>query len=76
MITESGFRELTWMTDQDEAMTAALAKPDPLGESSESDDPLDSTLLNGPDGHRMGENLQRNMQEERMCFAIAVFERV
>lgn len=76
LITEAGFRELTWMTNEDEAMMAALAKPDPLGEPSESDDLLDSTLLNGPEGPRMGENLQRNMQEGRMCFAIATFERV
>ena len=47
---EAGFREVLWMTDQDEVMRAALAKPDPLGEPDPSEDALDSTLLNGPDG--------------------------
>lgn len=76
LITQAGFREVTWMTDQDQAMQDALAKPDPLGEPADEDDAFDSTLLNGPDGPQMGENAARNMQEGRMCFAIAVFERV
>jgi SAM-dependent methyltransferase len=76
LITQAGFREVAWMTDQDQAMQDALAKPDPLGEPSESEDALDSSLLNGPDGPRMGANVQRNMQEGRICFAMGVFERL
>jgi SAM-dependent methyltransferase len=76
MITRAGFRELTWMTDQDQAMQAALAKPDPLGELAQSDDGLNPGLLNGPDGPRMGANVQRNMEEDRIRFAMGVFERV
>ena len=71
-----GFRELTWMTDQDEAIEAALAKPDPLGEPDSSGDGLNPGLLNGPDGPRMGANVQRNMEESRIRFGLGVFERL
>src|SRR5687768_5922419 len=76
LISQAGFRELTWMTDQDGALTAALAKPDPLAEPAQSDDGLNPGLLNGPDGPRMGANVQRNMEEGRICFAMGVFERL
>jgi SAM-dependent methyltransferase len=76
MITQAGFRELTWMTDQDQAMEEALAKPDPLGEPAPSGDGLNPGLLNGPDGPRMGTNVQRNMEEDRIRFAMGVFERL
>ena len=76
MITGTGFRELTWMTDLDKAMEAALAKPDPLGEPDPSSDGLNPGLLNGPDGPRMGANVQRNMEEDRIRFAMGVFERL
>ena len=75
-IVEAGFREVRWMTDQDEAFQEALSKPDPLEEPSPSADNLDSSLLNGPDGPRMGANVQRNMREGRICFAIGIFERL
>lgn len=76
LIVRSGFRELTWMTDQDQAMEAALAKPDPLEEPAPSGDGLNPGLLNGPDGPRMGANVQRNMEEDRIRFAMGVFERL
>lgn len=76
LITRAGFRELTWMTDQDQAMHAALAEPDPLGEPAQSGDGLNPGLLNGPDGPRMGANVQRNMEEGRIRFAMGVFERL
>jgi SAM-dependent methyltransferase len=76
LIGEAGFREVTWMTDQDDALQEALSKPDPLEESSSSEDALDSSLLNGPDGPLMGANVQRNLQEARICFALGVFERL
>lgn len=75
-IARAGFRELTWMTDQDEALEDALAKPDPLGEPDPSGESLDPGLLNGPDGPRMGANVQRNVQEDRIRFAMGVFERL
>ncbi len=74
LITQAGFRELTWMTDQDEAFECVLATPDPLAEPAQSDDGLNPGLLNGPDGPRMGANVQRNMEEGRICFAMGVFE--
>lgn len=76
LITRSGFREVSWMTDQDQALADALAKPDPLGEPDTSGDGLNPGLLNGPDGPRMGANVQRNMEEGRICFAMGVFERL
>lgn len=76
LITQVGFRELTWMTDQDEAFESVLATPDPLAEPVQSDDGLNPGLLNGPDGPRMGANVQRNMEEGRICFAMGVFERL
>ena len=76
LIARAGFRELTWMTDQDEAFDSVLATPDPLAEPAQSNDGLNPGLLNGPDGPRMGANVQRNMEEGRICFALGVFERL
>lgn len=75
LIAEVGFRELSWMTDEDQAMEAALAQPDPLAEATPTGEGLDPGLLNGPDGPRMGANVQRNMEEGRIRFAMGVFER-
>lgn len=66
LITGSRFRELAWMTDEDPAMQAALAKPDPLGEPDSAEGGLNAGLLNGPDGPRMGANVQRNKEEGRL----------
>lgn len=63
LIAQAGFRELTWMTDQDEAFDSVLATPDPLAEPVQSNDGLNPGLLNGPDGPRMGANVQRNLEE-------------
>jgi SAM-dependent methyltransferase len=76
LVTRAGFRELTWMTDEDEAMATALSRPDPLGEPAAAGEGLNPGLLNGPDGPRMGANVQRNMDEGRIRFAMGVFERV
>jgi SAM-dependent methyltransferase len=76
LITRVGFREVTWMTDQDHALEAALAKHDPLGEPDSSGNGLNPGLLNGPEGPRMGANVQRNMEEGRICFAMGVFDRL
>lgn len=76
LISQVGFREVIWMTDQDQALEAALAKPDPLGEPDSSGNGLNPGLLNGHEGPRMGANVQRNMEEGRICFAMGVFERL
>ena len=76
LITQAGFREVTWMTDEDPAMEAALAQPDPLGEPGPAGEGLNPGLLNGRDGPRMGANVQRNMEEGRIRFALGVFERL
>lgn len=75
LIARVGFRELTWMTDEDQAMEAVLAQPDPLADATPAGEGLDPGLLNGPDGPRMGANVQRNMEEGRIRFAMGVFER-
>jgi hypothetical protein len=48
---------------------------DRLGEPAQSGDGLNPRLLNGPDGPRMGANVQRNMEEDDIRFAMGVFER-
>lgn len=63
------------MTDQDHAFEAGLARHDPLGEPDSSGNGLNPGLLNGPEGPRMGANVQRNMDEGRICLAMGVFER-
>lgn len=76
LISQVGFREVIWMTDEDQALEAALAKPDPLGEPDSSGNGLNLGLLNGHEGPRMGAKVQRNMEEGRICFAMGVFERL
>ncbi len=74
LITKSGFRELSWLTGQE--LEAELEQPDPASEEAPASGGLNPGLLNGPDGPRMGANVQRNLQEGRIVFAIGVFERV
>ena len=45
-------------------------------EPASADKGLNPGLLNGPDGPRMGANVQRNMEEGRIRFAMGVFERL
>jgi len=75
LIGQPGFSELVWMTDREEALQDALAKPDPLGELEPSIDGLNPGLLNGPDAAGMAQNVRRNLEEARIVFALGVFER-
>jgi ubiquinone/menaquinone biosynthesis C-methylase UbiE len=74
LITQAGFHELRWLTGQE--LEAELERPDPMGKEGPATDGLNPGLLNGPDGPRMGANVQRNMAEGRIDFAMGAFERV
>jgi SAM-dependent methyltransferase len=74
LITTAGFRELTWLTGDE--LEAELERADPASEEALASGGLNPGLLNGPDGPRMGANVQRNMEEGRIFFAVGVFERV
>jgi MPBQ/MSBQ methyltransferase len=73
LIASNRFRESTWLVGAD--LKAELdrreqdepAQPGPL---------LDSTLLNGPDSAAMGENVARNLKEDRIVPAVGVYERL
>ena len=73
LITRAGFREVTWLTDDD--LQDLLDRSDPPDDGS-PEGFLDSGLLNGPDGPRMGANVARNLKENRMLPVMGVFERV
>ena len=74
LITEAGFREIAWMTD--EALAAELERPDPLDGEEPAQPGLNPGLLNGPDGPRMGANVARNSEEGRILPVLGVFERI
>lgn len=74
LITRAGFRELIWMTGAE--LEAELKKLEESGENAPEDIGLDTGLLNGLDGPRMGASIQRNVQEERIVWAIGVYERL
>ena len=62
-------------TIEEEMRRAALTLDDPSDEPVPEGEGLDPGLLDGPDGPRMGANVGRNMEEDRIRFALAVFER-
>ncbi len=74
LIREAGFREMRWMTGQE--LQTELERPDAAGEDAAATIELDSGLLNGPDGPLMGANVQRNMEEGRIVWAMGLFERI
>jgi SAM-dependent methyltransferase len=74
MIAETGFREVSWMTD--EALEAELERPDPSADELPPQPGLDPALLNGPDGPRIGANVARNAEEGRILPVLGVFERL
>ena len=77
VVAQAGFREVSWLTNTDEAFQAALARPDPnAGQPEGAVEGLNPGLLNGPDGPRMGANVQRNLAEDRIVFAMGLFERM
>lgn len=73
LLTAAGFRERTWWTDA--VLEAELDRPDPAGEKTPTASSLDSGLLDGPDSPRMGANVRRNTAENRIVWALGVFER-
>jgi SAM-dependent methyltransferase len=73
LITQAGFRELSWMTGQE--VQAELQRPF-AGEDIAATGGLDPGLLNGTDGPLKAANVQRNLKEGRIVFAMGVFERV
>jgi sarcosine/dimethylglycine N-methyltransferase len=74
LITQAGFREVTWVTGQE--LIAELERHEPSGEDVPADGGLNPGLLYGPDGPRMGANVQRNVQEGRIVCAMGHFERI
>jgi SAM-dependent methyltransferase len=74
LITQAGFREVRWMTGEE--LRAELEQHETSGEDVPADGGLNPGLLNGPDGPRMGANVQRNMKEGRIVWAMGLFERV
>lgn len=74
LITQAGFRELSWMSDRE--LQAELERADPAREEAPASPGLNAGLLNGPDGPRMGANVQRNSEEGRIALAMGVFERI
>jgi SAM-dependent methyltransferase len=72
-ITAAGFRETTWLTGPE--LQAELDRSDPIGDTPQEPQ-LDSGILNGRDGERMGRNVARNLTEGRILPVIGVFERV
>lgn len=73
LISKAGLREMRWLTGENlqvelEKASTAEATPATAG--------LNPGLLNGPEGPRMRANMQRNIEEERIVFAMGVFERI
>ena len=54
LIARAGFRELMWMTDEDQAMQAALANPDPLGELAPAGEGSTRVFSTAPTGLAWG----------------------
>lgn len=73
LITQAGFCEVSWMTGQELQTELERASAD---EAVAADVGLDPNLLNGPDAPLMGANVRRNIEEERIIFAMGAFERV
>jgi ubiquinone/menaquinone biosynthesis C-methylase UbiE len=72
LIAEAGFREVAWLTgDQLDAELDRSDRGDTPAEPT-----LDAGLLNGSDSARMGQNVARNLKEQRILPVIGVFERL
>ncbi|GAC1451298.1 MAG: class I SAM-dependent methyltransferase [Ktedonobacterales bacterium] len=74
LISQAGFREMSWITGQE--LQAELEKHEESGEYVPATGGLNPGLLNGPDGPRMGANVQRNSAEGRIVWAMGLFERI
>ncbi len=73
LITRAGLRETRWITGQ--RLGAELRKASP-SEDSAATARLDPGLLDGDEGALKTANVQRNRDEERILFAMGIFERV
>ena len=73
LIAEAGFREVTWLTGDE--LEDLLEASDPPADDGTPEVALDSGLLNGTEGPRMGANVARNRKEGRIVPVIGVFER-
>jgi SAM-dependent methyltransferase len=73
LIASNRFRESTWLVGAD--LKAELDRRE-QDEPAQSGPLLDSTLLNGRDSAAMGENVARNLKEDRIVPAIGVYERL
>ena len=73
LITETGFREIVWMTGA--ALETALERADRSADEQSAHPALDPGLLNGPNSPQMGANVGRNSAEGRILPALGVYER-
>jgi hypothetical protein len=76
LITQAGFREMRWMTGQDQELIAELETHDALGEDVPATVGLNPGLLYGAEGPRYSATVQRNSEEGRILLAMGVFERI
>lgn len=74
LISRTGFREMSWITGQ--KLHAELEKHEKSSEDAPATGGLNPGLLNGPDGPRMGANVQRNIEEGRIVWAMGLVERI
>lgn len=74
LITQAGFREMTWLTGEE--LLAELERAEESDAGGDATVELDAGLLNGPDGAQMGANVQRNVAEGRITWVMGLFERV
>ena len=73
LLLDAGFHQTSWLTGVD--LRAELDRAERDEGDPDLESPLDSGLLNGPDGARMAENVARNLKEGRILPVIGVFER-
>jgi SAM-dependent methyltransferase len=74
LITQTGFREVTWIADQD--LKAEVERADASREDVRATGGLNPGLLYGTEGPRYLANVQRNSEEGRILPAMGVFERI
>ena len=74
LITQTGFREVSWMTALE--LQAEVDRADGSRGGQQAAGGLNPGLLYGSDGPRYMANVQRNSEEGRILPAMGVFERV
>jgi SAM-dependent methyltransferase len=73
LIARAGFREMSWLTGQE--LHAELDRAEAATEDAAAATGLNSGLLNGPSGPVMRANVQRNLEEGRILYAMGLFQR-